>query len=359
MSANGAVEAWIEEDDGVGVGRPAAATAPAVTAEGESPAYDCAGRQGAEGDGGGGSANAREEEGQEARGDVAGVIDHEDAGAAEGVGREGGKKKKKQKKRKMGGEDKEGNVGRERGGSEGAEPEGCEEAGGVAAVAAAAAHDDDAQPEDFASTVEREEGDTIQEEEGDGGAPQTPRKEAGAAATCETPGGGQATPGGTRIADGRLVKVQREEYECMICLQTTGSGISLPCLHGPFCEGCLSVWSRHNRSCPCCRRKTGYDDDDCWVHLEVSSLLSLSLSLSLSHTHTHSLTHTHTLTHSHTHTHISTFPSLSPPPRPLFVFSVHLFACIFPSNILTMNEDTIDCPLFPARRVMFFLCFLV
>lgn len=70
----------------------------------------------------------------------------------------------------------------------------------------------------------------------------------------------------------RIIKSQRPEFECMICLQMTASGISLPCLHGPFCEGCLSVWSRHNRSCPCCRRKTGYDDTDCWVHLEDPNL---------------------------------------------------------------------------------------
>ena len=44
------------------------------------------------------------------------------------------------------------------------------------------------------------------------------------------------------LAEARLIKVQRPEYECMICLQMTSSGISLPCLHGPFCEGCLSVW---------------------------------------------------------------------------------------------------------------------
>ena len=49
-------------------------------------------------------------------------------------------------------------------------------------------------------------------------------------------------------------------------------GISLPCLHGPFCEGCLSVWSRVNRTCPACRKKTGYDDTDCWVHLEEPDL---------------------------------------------------------------------------------------
>eukprot|EP00001_Collodictyon_triciliatum_P164196 28921_1 len=52
----------------------------------------------------------------------------------------------------------------------------------------------------------------------------------------------------------------------------TSSGISLPCLHGPFCEGCLSVWSRVNRTCPACRKKTGYDDNDCWVHLEEPDL---------------------------------------------------------------------------------------
>lgn len=113
----------------------------------------------------------------------------------------------------------------------------------------------------------------------------TPRDERVTAEEGGTPGGGEQTPGGTRI-EGRVIKVQREEYECMICLQVplpafaaslcrvqmlsfvvfflcpvwlvplvrvqmTGSGISLPCLHGPFCEGCLSVWSRHNRlRCP-------------------------------------------------------------------------------------------------------------
>ncbi len=35
---------------------------------------------------------------------------------------------------------------------------------------------------------------------------------------------------------------------------------------------CFFDRSRHNRSCPCCRRKTGYDDDDCWVHLEEPDL---------------------------------------------------------------------------------------
>mmetsp|Transcript_46270 Transcript_46270/g.145135 ORF Transcript_46270/g.145135 Transcript_46270/m.145135 type:complete len:84 (-) Transcript_46270:175-426(-) len=69
-----------------------------------------------------------------------------------------------------------------------------------------------------------------------------------------------------------MCKIQKSEYECMICLQMTSSGISLPCLHGPFCEGCLSLWSRHNRTCPACRRKTGYDDGDCWVHLEEPNL---------------------------------------------------------------------------------------
>jgi len=44
------------------------------------------------------------------------------------------------------------------------------------------------------------------------------------------------------LTEARLIKLQRPEYECMICLQMTTSGISLPCLHGPFCEGCLSVW---------------------------------------------------------------------------------------------------------------------
>jgi hypothetical protein len=27
-----------------------------------------------------------------------------------------------------------------------------------------------------------------------------------------------------------------------------------------------------NRTCPACRKKTGYDDNDCWVHLEEPSL---------------------------------------------------------------------------------------
>lgn len=39
----------------------------------------------------------------------------------------------------------------------------------------------------------------------------------------------------------RLVKYRRE-MECLICLEMTSSGISLPCLHGPFCEACISVW---------------------------------------------------------------------------------------------------------------------
>eukprot|EP00960_Hanusia_phi_P034206 750920-Hanusia_phi.AAC.6 len=71
------------------------------------------------------------------------------------------------------------------------------------------------------------------------------------------------------LTESRMCKIQKSEYECMICLQMTSSGISLPCLHGPFCEGCLS---RHNRTCPACRRKTGYDDGDCWVHLEEPNL---------------------------------------------------------------------------------------
>mmetsp|Transcript_8831 Transcript_8831/g.13992 ORF Transcript_8831/g.13992 Transcript_8831/m.13992 type:complete len:250 (+) Transcript_8831:330-1079(+) len=81
----------------------------------------------------------------------------------------------------------------------------------------------------------------------------------------------------TKLADveTRMIKSQRQEYECMICLQMTASGISLPCLHGPFCEACLSVWSRHNRSCPCCRKATGYDDTDCWVHLEEPDLAEI------------------------------------------------------------------------------------
>jgi hypothetical protein len=27
-----------------------------------------------------------------------------------------------------------------------------------------------------------------------------------------------------------------------------------------------------NRTCPACRKKTGYDDTDCWVHLEEPNL---------------------------------------------------------------------------------------
>lgn len=27
-----------------------------------------------------------------------------------------------------------------------------------------------------------------------------------------------------------------------------------------------------NRTCPACRKKTGYDDTDCWVHLEEPDL---------------------------------------------------------------------------------------
>ena len=30
--------------------------------------------------------------------------------------------------------------------------------------------------------------------------------------------------------------------------------------------------SRVNRTCPACRKKTGYDDTDCWVHLEEPDL---------------------------------------------------------------------------------------
>jgi len=81
------------------------------------------------------------------------------------------------------------------------------------------------------------------------------------------------------MTETRVVKMQLPEHECMICLEKTAAGISLPCLHGPFCEPCIRAWTAHNRSCPICRHATGVDDGDCWVHLEEPCLKDIVNSL--------------------------------------------------------------------------------
>mmetsp|Transcript_44228 Transcript_44228/g.105335 ORF Transcript_44228/g.105335 Transcript_44228/m.105335 type:complete len:96 (-) Transcript_44228:312-599(-) len=81
------------------------------------------------------------------------------------------------------------------------------------------------------------------------------------------------------MTETRVVKKMLPEYECMICLDKTSVGISLPCLHGPFCEPCIRAWTALSRSCPICRHATGVDDLDCWVHLEEPCLKDIVLAL--------------------------------------------------------------------------------
>jgi len=62
-----------------------------------------------------------------------------------------------------------------------------------------------------------------------------------------------------------------EAGECPICFEPIVNGLSLPCLHGPFCQPCIIAWSGQNRTCPVCRRTVGADSGDCWVHMDAPS----------------------------------------------------------------------------------------
>lgn len=88
----------------------------------------------------------------------------------------------------------------------------------------------------------------------------------------EDPASSGEEKGDTQPTDEEIISIDRQEFDCPLCLQLLYEPLTLECGHS-FCRDCVSQALQRKRHCPLCRHHSTIDADDYPSNVLITNIL--------------------------------------------------------------------------------------